>query len=180
MVQSFSSSNPKEFSGILVEALRNLIIRQEGVHVTEEDGDNIFPEPLRNDWNAGKLFLTKTETVSLAMFEASQRHVAKMWQDTINLELEEQKFKAHEVEWIPTEHQGISTRFAHTKHVSEKTIFDRYKARLVVGHLELKTNFGGTFAPSPHLDTLRFVIFYSALMFRSEFLLHSIDLVSAF
>ena len=178
---STSTCNPKEFPGVPEETLRNFIIKQEGVLSTEEDDDNSLSESLVKNLDANKVFLTRIENVPLNMSDASQRHDSKKWKAAIDLELKGlQKFKAYDVVKIPTEHQVVSTRFVFTKKFSEKTNSERYKARLVVRGFEFKTNFGDTFAPTPHLDTLRLVISYCASMAKSGFSLYSIDFVSAF
>ena len=56
----------------------------------------------------------------------------------------------------------------------------RHRARLVVGGFELKCNFGETFAPTPQLDSLRFVVSYCASKSKEGYCMHSIDFVSAF
>ena len=92
--------------------------------------------------DANKIFLSRIETVTLNMSDASQRHDSKKWLAAIDLESKGlQNFKAFEVVKIPTEHQVVSTRFLLTKKFSEKTNSERYKARLVVRGFEFKTNF---------------------------------------
>lgn len=70
-----------------------------------------------------------------------------------------QNLKSHDVFKRPIENQVVSTRFVFTKHSSLKSNFERYKTRLVLREFEFESNVGDTFHPTPHSDTMHFVIF---------------------
>ena len=90
------------------------------------------------------------------------------------------RFDAFEVVERPRDQQVVSTRFVFTRKYSTKTNTLRHKARLVVRGFEMKTNLANTFALTPHLDTLRFLIAYCARKSDQGYSLFSIDFVSAF
>ena len=69
-------------------------------------------------------------------------------------------FDAYEIVKVPKDHQVVTTRFIFTKKYSEKTNAIRYKVRLVIRELAFKTNFGDRSSPTPHLDSLSFIVSY--------------------
>lgn len=71
MAPSRVSFNLKKIPGIPEETLMNFLTRQKGAHVTKEDNDNTFLELLVSERNADKIFISKTEAVSLTMCETS-------------------------------------------------------------------------------------------------------------
>lgn len=180
---STSLLRTQEFSGVPDETLRNFIIKQEDVIKDKDPEDEgiFFTESFVNNGDTRKAFLTQLETLPHNMQDASERKDSQKWIAAVDFELKSlQNFKAYEVVKIPKNHQVVSTRFVFTKKYSDKTNSERYKARIVVRGFEFKTNFGETFAPTPHLDTLRLVVSYCASMALSGFSLYSIDFVSAF
>ena len=101
--------------------------------------------------------------------------------DAINYELETlRKFDAFEEVKVPEEHQVVTTRIVFDKKLSEKSRYIRYRAGIVVCGFEIVHTLGDTFAPTPQLDTLRFVISYRVAKAKEGYSLNVIDFVSAF
>lgn len=183
MAPSTSSINPKIFPSVPADTLTNFILKQEGNFPSEDtcDEGTYYSESLIGNSDSRKIYLIKIEAPPENMQEASNRSDAKEWIDAVQREMKSlQSFKAYEIVKIPEEHQVVSTRFVFNKKYSDKSNDERYKARIVVRGFELKTNFGDTFAPTPHLDTFRLLVAYCAKMAGSGYSLFSIDFVSAF
>ena len=127
-------------------------------------------------------FLSSENTkIHVNMTETLKYPDSKEWMMAVKEEVNNLKrFDAFETVKWPKDHQVVSTRFVFTKKFSTKTNTVRYKARLVVRGYEMKYNYGDTFAPKPHLDTLRFVVAYCAQKSNAGFSLFSIDFVSEF
>ena len=105
----------------------------------------------------------------------------EQWAQAVDEELQYmKKSDVFEEVGILKDHQVISTRFVFTQKFSNKTKTARCKARLVVRGFEMKSKYTDTFPPTPHLDTLRFLIPYCASKSSAGYPLFSVNFVSAF
>ena len=177
---STSKHDPENFPGIPDEVLTNFILKNdETIRLetkrTEEESCSTTVT------NETAFLSSETTKIPNNIAEARDGTESEHWMKAADEELNNLKrFDAFEVTKWPVDHQVVSTRFIFSKKYSAKTNKIRYKARLVVRGFEMKCNYGDTFAPTPHLDTLRFVIAYCAQKSSEGFSLFSIDFVSAF
>ena len=180
IVPSTSTIKPKEFPGIPEDTLREFLLKQEDMS-SMNDGNNYEIVTSKEEISYDhQVYFTKEEPIPNSIYEASKMQDSNKWMSAVNDELKNlNNFDAYEIVKLPKDHQTVTTRFVFTKKYSEKTNSLRYKARLVRG-FEFKTNFGDTFSPTPHLDSLRFIVSYCSSMNSGGYSLFSIDFVSAF
>ena len=179
---STSRYHIKNFPGIPEEVLASFILKYEPHAVSEleavkkESYNSILGRNNKSDLRDHEI-----SEIPNNICEARNTADSKLWISAVNEELKTMKrFDAFEEVDIPLNQQVVTTRFVFTKKFSSKTNTTRHKARLVIRGFELKCNYGETFAPTPQLDSLRFVVSYCASKSREEYSLFSIDFVSAF
>ena len=154
------------------------MLKNESIEEDNIDHEN-YSAVLRKLPERGKWLLSRKEKLPNNVHEAKTQKDAENWMEAINYEVETlKKFDAFEEVKIPEKHQVVTTRIVFDKNLSKKSRNMRYRARIVVRGFEIVHNLGDTFALTPQLDTLRFVISYCVGKAKEGYSLYAIDFVS--
>jgi hypothetical protein len=171
---STSRFKENEFPGIPEETLRIILLRED-LRRDKKILDEYEGEVLES-------FITSKSNIPHDLIEVIESPDREKWENAVKIEMEKMKsYGVIEEVPMPDAHVNIiSTRLVFSKKTSNNKDQFEYKAKLVARGFEDREFIEDVFAPTPHLETLRFLFSYFAMNKKHGVSIQGFDVKAAF